>query len=225
VVGRKVGEAVQASSGNGNFRLTQLKERFVVADPATGDEWVITIEERVSDARQRFAQDSPSPEEELTMALAIREMNNRGVAWTDHKPTNFDIMPNRHAPTGYQMVIFDTGGMRPVTGATAEKRAATAGEIQSVFDRSAALGGPGGIEFRINVDESVKFFDNRVFGADPGVTSTPNLLFRPDRYLDFAALSQDELLAYARGLLGKDVAFSIGPRPPNVPPDVPAAPP
>ena len=172
-----------------------------------------------TDAAKRFRDRPPNPKEELTMALAIREMNNKGVVWTDHKPVNFDIVPNPDAPTGYQMVIFDTGGIRPVTGATAENRAMTAIEIQRAFDRTSKTRGvkrtdPDYLTFMDNFDAASDAMDPRVFPMDVDTVATPeSYKLRPkgDRYLDFSMWSDAELQAYAKGLLGKDVSLPFGP--------------
>ncbi|MFN3520391.1 MAG: hypothetical protein ACK4YT_13165 [Sphingomonas sp.] len=216
LVGRAVGEAIERSDGT--FRLTRRDQMFVASDPVTGRRWLATIEENIAvagdgitNARDRFAQRPPSPEEELTMALAIREMNNRGVVWTDHKPVNFDILPDAASPTGYRMLIFDTGGIRPATGLTAESRAVTARELQRLFDTSPRF---ATMEFQLHMGNariSPLWLDHRPFPADQPPSYTPGLLFRPDRYLDFAAMPEPDLLDYARALLGRPVDLPVAP--------------
>ncbi|MBA3911714.1 MAG: hypothetical protein C0524_18030 [Rhodobacter sp.] len=219
-VGRKVGEAIQNPTGNGNFRMTRSDGDFTVTDPTSGKKWLVSVEENITEAgtgftnaKQRFAASPPNPEQELTMALAMREMNNRGVVWTDHKPANFDIIANSDAPTGYQMVIFDTGGIRPVSGATAEARAATAREIQRVFDQSPK---PNSLEFntfKSSYFKSALHLDDRVFGGavEVGVSFTPNLITRKDGYLELAGLSDAELVDRAIALGFDGMSLPIAP--------------
>ncbi len=223
LVGRRVGEAIQNPSGNGNFRLTKVDQQFIVTDQASGKRWLVTVEDnievvlddgtKVTNAAQRFATRAPDQKEALTMALAIREMNNRGVIWTDHKPANFDIVPNPEAPTGYQMLIFDAGGIRPMKGATAESRARAAREMQRTFDQlpngnqlTRNFGGSGD-----SVMASFDYLDNRVFGSEIGPAFTPGTLYRSDNYFDHAMMPDDEFRAYVRSTLGRDVNLPIAP--------------
>ena len=213
-VGRKVGEAIQNPDGIGNFRLTRTFQQFLATDLATGNKWLVTVEENlahsgggVTNARDRFSQRQPNEAEELTMALAMREMSRNGVIWSDHKPANFDIVPNPLAPTGYQMVIFDTGGIRPVTGASVETRAATALEIQRIFDQSPRKGTFEYPLFESNLHFVRAHLDDRVFGIDIEVNPSLTLgqLYRKDRYFDLSSMSDDALLGYARSVFGSEV--------------------
>lgn len=218
-VGRKVGEAIQDPTGNGNFRLTDVAEQFTAVDPATGNTWLVTVEENlaatgsgITNAKKRFADRAPNAEEELTMALAMREMNDKGVVWTDHKPANFDIVPNPDAPTGYQMVIFDTGGIRPVTGATEASRARTALEVQHTFDSVPYGNSPLYPLSEGNIRFAGAHLDDRVFGVDEmGVTLTRGSLNRADGYLELSSMSDDALETYARTVLGPGFKLNPGP--------------
>ncbi len=218
VVGRKIGAAIQNPTGNGNFRLTRTEQQFVMTDPATGKTWLATVEENgaitgggYTNAKARFASRPANDAETLTMAAAMREMNNRGVVWTDQKLANFDIITNPEAPTGYQMLIFDTGGIRPVTGATASTRAATARDIQAVFDNSPHSEGLDLLTFQSSRHRAFEYLDDRVFGADPGLTFSFEGIGHPDKYLDHSGLTDAQLDDYAKAILGREVDLLIAP--------------
>ncbi|MEH6728496.1 MAG: hypothetical protein V7703_20300, partial [Hyphomicrobiales bacterium] len=109
-----------------------------------GDITAISKEKRVDSAASAFSVRNnnkttgprkPNKLEELTMQLAIRDLNKRGLTWTDHKLDNFALVPDDKSPTGYRMVIFDTAGIVPTRGMTAADRAANAAEMQRLFDR------------------------------------------------------------------------------------------
>ena len=148
------------------------------------------------------------------MAVAIREMNDKGVVWTDHKLENFDIVPKVGAPTGYQMVIFDTGSIRPVTGATKETRAATAVEVQRAADSSPhpkdKLLTP---LQRGNMLIATMYLDDRVFGIDVEmpIYSSADQINRADNYFELSTMTDEALEAYARTLLGPDADVLPGP--------------
>ncbi|MFZ5671531.1 MAG: hypothetical protein ACOZAM_01060 [Pseudomonadota bacterium] len=219
MVGRYVGEAVQRPDGNGFFRLTRTYKQFIAKDLTAKTKYLVTIEENiahtgggVTNALDRFRVTPPNAAQEMTKALAIREMNRRGVVWTDHKLANFDIIENPASPTGYQMLIFDTGGIRPVTGQFVYERAATAEAVQRLIDQSPDRYPRGPFfEFATQLDTAGNYFDNRVFGALPaGETGwspivTLNQLNRPDGYHDFLKLRADDLEDRASEQFGKDI--------------------
>jgi hypothetical protein len=219
MIGRYVGEAVQRPDGNGFFRLTRTHKQFIAKDLSAKTKYLVTIEENiahtgggVTNALDRFRVTPPNAAQEVTKALAIREMNRRGVVWTDHKLANFDIIENPASPTGYQMLIFDTGGIRPVTGQFVHERAATAEAVQRLIDQSPDRYPRGPFfEFATQLDTAGNYFDNRVFGALPtGETSwspivTLNQLNRPDGYHDFLKLRADDLEDRASEQFGKDI--------------------
>ena len=173
MVGRDIG--TQISREDGYFRLSRRQDDTIVANPNNPDErFLLSREEsmldfvegqQVTNALERFnAQPGGEADEmqRLTMALAIREMNRRGIVWTDNKLTNFDIVPADTA-TGYRMIIIDTGGIRPVRGATPENRYSNARDAQRFFDRT-----PHPDNLRAYYDEhwtSVeRMLDRRVYG-------------------------------------------------------------
>jgi hypothetical protein len=218
MVGRYVGEALQRPDGNGFFRLTQTHGQFVTQDMSTKTKYLVTIEENIAhtgggitNAADRFRITPPNPAQELTKALAIREMNRRGVVWTDHKLTNFDIIENPQSPTGYQMLIFDTGGIRPVTGQYVHERALTAEKVQRVFDQTPGRSiGKAFIEYFDEIMAASNYFDNRVFGTPPpngdwSPIFSPNQINRQDGYYDLSMMRGDDLEDKASAQLGKDI--------------------
>ncbi|MTJ05164.1 MAG: hypothetical protein FH759_10810 [Sediminimonas qiaohouensis] len=220
LVGRRVAEAVQDADGNGLFRTTRIEDQFIMSDP-NGERWMVAIDENlaqtgggITDAKTRFAQRRPNAAEELTMALAIRQMNRRGVVWTDHKLANFDIVPNPESPTGYQMVIFDTGGVRPVAGSDRFARGRNAQRLQRVFDQTPAASKRGRmpIKFIQDHEDALKFFDDRVFDppdpVEPVRTGlTPNQINRPDHYLDLSSMHHDDLEDLATETFGREISI------------------
>jgi hypothetical protein len=218
MVGRYVGEALQRPDGNGFFRLTRTHGQFVTQDMSTKTKYLVTIEENIAhtgggitNAADRFRVTPPNPAQELTKALAIREMNRRGVVWTDHKLTNFDIIENPQSPTGYQMLIFDTGGIRPVTGQYVHERALTAEKVQRVFDQTPARTvGKAFIEYFYEITAASNYFDNRVFGNPPpngdwSPIFSPNQINRQDGYYDLSMMRGDDLEDKASAQLGKAI--------------------
>ncbi len=151
----------QAQDPSGYFRASKRhSEPVVVQNSKDGyQKYIISREEnlsemdgdkRVTNALERFfdkkgdkpaRRREPTRAERLTMQLAIRELNQKGIVWTDHKYANFDIRPDktRTSPTGYRMVIFDTGGMRPMTGKTPRDMWRNARRWQQVFDSARSM--------------------------------------------------------------------------------------
>ena len=58
--------------------------------------------------------EQPTDAEILTQQLAIRELNQNGLYWTDQKHGNFDIVRDSSSPTGHRLIFFDFDGIRPV---------------------------------------------------------------------------------------------------------------
>ena len=105
------------------FRVADRKGKPIwVRDPDNpGRGYFITREENissqvngktVSNAKERFdARDyGATAEEALTIQLAVRELNQKGVVWIDNKLTNLDVVPDKSSPTGYRAVFFDFDG-------------------------------------------------------------------------------------------------------------------
>jgi hypothetical protein len=151
-------------------------------DGAPDKSYLVTVEESiesldngkfVSNAYERFENRAPNAGERATMNLAIREMNRKGVVWTDHKMNNFDIVP-ANTPTGYKMVIFDKGGIVPAVGNNATEKFNNARKAQKVFDR-----------LPLNLRQVVDDVDNAQVLLDGSV------------YGDIDSI--DEVLIYTRG--------------------------
>jgi hypothetical protein len=116
-----------------------------VADPANNNMGYLLTREKniaedingtiVTNARDRFAARgyAATREEALTMNLAVRELNQRGIVWTDNKLANIDIVPG-DSPTGYKVLFFDFDAFRPVKGASEADRWKLAREVQRAYD-------------------------------------------------------------------------------------------
>ncbi len=119
--------------------------------------------------------------EELTINIVIRALNQNGIAWTDHKLENLDVVKDPNSPTGYKAVFFDFDAFRPVKGDTRKERYREARQIQKTFDNME-------VDLRDNVEVSKMWdkveklhqekFDFTAFGGsahDPGPLLSPNI--------------------------------------------------
>ena len=140
-VGRKLLE--DAEKGSNYLQVTKQKGKPVLVRDENGNRFLVSTETNiakeidgkvVTNAKDRFANRPPTKAERMTMQLAIRELNQKGILWTDHKMINFDIVPSKTSPTGHRMVFFDPGGIRPMKGATPEMRWRNARQWQQIID-------------------------------------------------------------------------------------------
>lgn len=203
IIGRRI--LRDAQSADGYFRVSRqdAEATRLIKDPYDPNRsFLLTREENlavkingrtVTNAGERFADGMPppNPKQLATMTLAVREMNAKGLVWSDHKLANFDIVPDDLSATGYKMVIFDTGGVRPVTGIDATTMAANARRLQKVYDNTPRerlgryLSGANG--------KLIGLVDNRPFGGKvPPISLTPNNVSRT-RYLDLDNMSDQDL--------------------------------
>ena len=126
---------------NGSVQYFAVSKSQNIASPVYVNGKVVP-NRTATNARQRLAirgQNKLTPKEELTINLAIRRLNNKGVVWTDHKLQNLDIVKDKSSPTGHRVVFFDFDGFRPVTGNDSSDRRRKARELQQKFD-SIAVG-------------------------------------------------------------------------------------
>ena len=141
--GRKLLESIEKPESY--FRVTKQNEASIVT--IDGNKHFVVIEENIDSvvdgqtirsAKDRFKNRVPTLAERLTRQLAVREINRNGIAWTDHKPANYDIVPvgeGEYSPTGYKMIIFDTDGFVPMKGATPHDRFTNARHVQREYDK------------------------------------------------------------------------------------------
>jgi hypothetical protein len=106
----------------------------------------------------KFGTKSLTAEEELTVNLVMRDLNQNGVVWTDHKLANFDIVPDPASATGHRVVFFDLDGFRPVRGNDSPQRYESAREMQRIFDSAPDM---YVLQSRIANFESQKYPDGR----------------------------------------------------------------
>jgi hypothetical protein len=177
-VGRQLlGEIEDA---DGYFRVTRRDGNpFVVSDATDPSKRYLIVQEEniaskvdgrtITDAKQRFKTREPTEAELLTMQLAVREINQNGLIWTDHKRANFDILPDPDSATGHRMVIFDTGGFKPMSGANEELRWRNARRWQQLFDGSKDKGEvlSHQVRFLYTIDDRA-YGQNEVFYFSPG---------------------------------------------------------
>lgn len=143
IAGRNILEANQET--NGYFTVVEQTVAPKVITDQEGNTWVVSRERSmldevngqvVSNASDRFELQPPNAAQRETMVLAVREMNRKGIAWTDHKGLNFDIRPDGNSPTGYKMVVLDTGGVYGMIGRTEWERFENARRVQSAADNT-----------------------------------------------------------------------------------------
>ena len=239
-VGRKMLSDVKAKSPVSDVFSVVKQDRFEVAEAAGPPRrrFAVSVEENISqqvrnpktgevksvtNAMERLAargDKSLTPKEELTVNLAIRELNKNGIAWTDHKLQNFDIVPDPKSRTGHRMVFFDFDGFRPVKGKTRTERFKTARRSQRAYDSH--LDNQDDLAKRLGIDlKEPRFskvspqvrrtnlaraisekngFDYRVFGDQKmGTLSTPGVNKAQQRNLleDFNKLDDKQ---FARSL-------------------------
>jgi len=75
-------------------------------------------------------------QEEVTINTVLRGLNHNGIAWTDHKLQNLDVVKEPKSPTGYKVIFFDFDGFRAVKGNSRLERKNKAREIQTKFDHA-----------------------------------------------------------------------------------------
>lgn len=97
--------------------------------PIEGKKYKYVINEK--DMSQSLTQ-----KEELTINTVLRGMNHNGIAWTDHKLANLDVVKDPKSPTGHKVIFFDFDGFRAVKGNTRQERKNKAREIQTKFDHA-----------------------------------------------------------------------------------------
>ncbi|MCG7923326.1 MAG: hypothetical protein N0C81_15230 [Candidatus Thiodiazotropha lotti] len=90
----------------------------------------------VTNAADRIAERGRylSLKEELTINMVIRELNQNGIVWTDHKLENLDIVKDNSSVTGYRVIFFDFDAFRPVVGDSRRHRYKVARDMQKFFD-------------------------------------------------------------------------------------------
>ncbi len=236
-VGRELLTAMSKDSPDALFRVAgQRQAPIVVDDPFNpARKFVITREDNISDtvtvrnadgrleqhsvsnAAERFSyrpSRTANEAERLTIQLAIRKLNQRGIVWTDNKLTNLDVVADASSPTGYKVVFFDYDGFRIAEGATERQRYLNARQTQQVVS-SLKKGQNLYGQFDAN---NIPDFDHTIFGRR---MNTPHSI---DPYKDFPEftrldkLSPEEFGSVVRQFeasTGRTVPYSPPPPPPN----------
>jgi hypothetical protein len=214
-VGRQLlGEIEDAG---GYFRVTRRDGNpFVVTDATDPSKRYLIVQEEniaskvdgrtITDAKQRFKTREPTEAELLTMQLAVREINQNGLIWTDHKRANFDIAPDPDSATGHRMVIFDTGGFKPMSGANEELRWRNARRWQQLFDGSKDKGEvlSHQVRFLYTIDDRA-YGQNEVFYFSPGANR------KRTAYLALNELDPDGFAAHVDTMsqqLGETISYA-----------------
>jgi hypothetical protein len=236
-VGRELLTAMSKDSSDALFRVAgQRQAPIVVDDPFNpARKFVITREDNIADtvtvrnsdgrleehtvtnAAERFSyrpSGTANEAERLTVQLAIRKLNQRGVVWTDNKLTNLDVIADASSPTGYKVVFFDYDGFRIAEGATEHQRYLNARRTQQVVS-SIKEGQDLFRQFSVN---DLPEFDHTIFGRR---MNTPHTIDPYKNYPEFTrldGLSPEEFGAVIRQFensTGRNVPFSPPPPPPN----------
>ncbi len=106
-----------------------------------------------------------SLKEELTINMVIRELNQNGIVWTDHKLENLDIVKDNSSVTGYRVIFFDFDAFRPVVGDSRRYRYKVARDMQKFFDnieKHERAGQKAGVDIHNYIDWTV-FANDRSF--------------------------------------------------------------
>lgn len=159
-IGRKILNDLKDTSANSDiFDVAKQSELKVIRDES-GEMFAVSVEQNISkpifdpvkktwltnpDGSKKMASNAAerlnergvrnlTSKEELTINIAIRDLNKRGIVWTDNKLENFDIVPDSLSKTGYKVMFFDFDAFRPVKGANAAERFTLARRMQRVLD-------------------------------------------------------------------------------------------
>lgn len=206
---------------DGYYTTAKRKADPVVVTDAAGNRYLVTVEEDVraiskdpliTSAKERFANRPPNDAELATIQLAMRELNRRGLVWLDNKLANFDIVPDGASPTGYKMVITDSGGIvaLEVSGGSANQRWLRARELQRQFDQVRHAK-----DLDIIIGEVSNSIDDRPFGNSyndsmfymgaPKKERVGEYKFKSPNYSLMDLSEADELELLLENLLGRKV--------------------
>ncbi len=130
--------------------------------------------------------------EALTIQLAVRELNQRGLVWTDSKLPNLDVLPDDLSPTGYKVVYFDYDGFRPIRGSTPQERWEEARRVQRLVDAWAPPEEARRIAYHMLNARIEGSMDFRVFGGrlSPPMSAIPDKT--GPQYTNFNTMSPRE---------------------------------
>ena len=157
---------MEAKAPNGTTQKFALSKEQNIASPvydANGN--VIGKATNAQERLQKRGTQQLTKQEELTINLVIRGLNQNGIAWTDHKLANLDIVKDPKSPTGHRVVFFDFDAFRPVQGADKKERYARARKVQRTFDQL----DKGQMTQQLS-NELVSKFDFTAFGGPGNVT-------------------------------------------------------
>jgi hypothetical protein len=214
-VGRQLLSEIE--DADGYFRVTRRDGNpFVVTDATDPSKRYLIVQEQniasevdgrtITNAQQRFKNREPNEAELLTMQLAVREINQNGLIWTDHKRANFDIVPDSDSATGHRMVIFDTGGFKPMSGADEQLRWRNARQWQQFFD---------GSQDKAEVfSQQIRFLytiDDRAYGQNEVFYFSPGANRKRTAYLALNELDPDGFAAHVDTMsqqLGETISYA-----------------
>lgn len=158
---------MEAKAPNGTKQKFAVSKEQNIASPVFDNNGqVIGMATNARERLQKRGQNKLNRMEELTINLVVRGLNQNGVAWTDHKLANLDVVKDPKSPTGHRVVFFDFDAFRPVAGADRKERYARARKVQKTFDNL-----DKGQMTRQLSNELVSKFDFTAFGGPNKVTS------------------------------------------------------
>jgi len=165
----------------------------------------------ITNAKDRFAarpDGQPNAAEALTIQMAIRDLNKKGIVWTDSKLSNLDVRPSKGSPTGYEVVYFDFDGFRPVRGETELDRWKTARTMQQRIDSVATRSDFYSTHVAIGRESP---FDYRTFGKEMPTPMSVSKNKTGQAYTRLNALERDAFFKEAEKTLGKPLYAEPGP--------------
>lgn len=127
---------MEAKAPNGTTQKFALSKEQNIASPVYDNNG--NVIGKATNAQERLkirGTNQLTKQEELTINLVVRGLNQNGIAWTDHKLANLDIVKDPKSPTGHRVVFFDFDAFRPVKGADKKERYARARKVQKTFDQ------------------------------------------------------------------------------------------
>lgn len=233
-VGRTLLQQVEREAGGNLFSVTKRRGKpILVDDPLRPqNKFLITREDNiaspvekvgadgsvqtvmVTNAEQRFAlraNQTSTEAERLTMQLTLRKLNEQGLVWTDHKLSNFDIVPDELSPTGHRMVLFDHDAVRVVEGANAAERSSNARKTQQIVD---SLEGTGPNEFWRKMENGglQGEFNDQIFGKPMPFLATPKVNLKRKEFLAMNDMSPEEFGALVKEFsakTGREIPYNI----------------
>jgi hypothetical protein len=141
------------------FLRTAKREKVMDVVDENGVAQHVEYVEKVTPAKELLAKQGGqiTKGQKLALEQATRDLNTKGYAWVDNHTGNYALekMPGEDR---WQVVVFDTGGIYPMKGATAAEKAVNARALQNTLiesDMTAKNSGVQGMYYGMIVRDDV----------------------------------------------------------------------